>query len=333
MAMTKVVYRNVQTFNRDVPAGSDDEEVYTSLVFRRTDKSILAQDGQIQHFGLYKLAVVFLGLLCVFLLAIITGLSIMITEGGQQLQDCYISQAEINATTQERDELYKSFTNLVKEKSQVQDSYNQLCEEKSQLEAACSTTAEERDELRIQLTKLVRVTLDPDTAHPNLILSADGKQVRLGDKQQHVNHNPKRFNAVPCVLGKEGFSSVRFYYEVQVSQKMCWDIGVARESIKRRGNINYSTKNGFWITMMRGNKYFAPEIVANPLSLKEKPQRVGVFVDYEAGLVSFYDADSWHHIHSFTGVSFIEKLYPFLSTCAIVNQIPMTISSPVKSYC
>ncbi|XP_062373206.1 E3 ubiquitin-protein ligase TRIM39-like isoform X2 [Sardina pilchardus] len=333
MEMTKVVYRNVQTFKQGSPAGSDDEEAYTSLVFKRTDHFILAQDGQIQHFGLYKLALVFLGLLCAFLLVVITGLGIMITEGGQQLQDCYISQAEINATAQERDELYKSFLNLVKEKSQVQISYNQLREEKSQVEAACSTTAEERDELRTQLIKLVRVTLDPDTAHPNLILSADGEQVRLGDKQQYVSHNPKRFNAVPCILGKEGFSSGRFYYEVQVSQKMCWDIGVARQSINRKGNINYSTKNGFWIIMMRGSEYFAPEISAVPLYLRNKPQKLGVFVDYEAGLVSFYDADNWYHIYTFTSAAFTEKLYPFLGTCAIVNQIPLTISSPVKGYC
>lgn len=85
--------------------------------------------------------------------------------------------------------------------------------------------------------------------------------------------------------------------------------------------------------MMRSNEYFAPEHVAVRLSLKEKPQKVGVFVDYEKGLVSFYDADSWYHIHSFTQLSFTEKLYPFLSTCAIVNQIPMTISSPVQSNC
>lgn len=179
----------------------------------------------------------------------------------------------------------------------------------------------------------MNVILDPDTAHPNLILSADGKQIRLGGIQQNVPNYSKRFTSVPCVLGKEGFSAGRFYFEIQVSQKMCWDIGVVRESINRKGNIIYRTDNGYWLVMMRSNEYFAPEHVAVRLSLKEKPQKVGVFVDYEKGLVSFYDADSWYHIHSFTQLSFTEKLYPFLSTCAIVNQIPMTISSPVQSNC
>ena len=178
----------------------------------------------------------------------------------------------------------------------------------------------------------MNVILDPETAHPKLILSADGKQVRKGDERQNLPDIPQRFNAGPCVLGKEGFAAGRFYYEVQVSQKKCWDIGVVRESINRKGQIKCSTKDGCWIVMMRGIEYFAIGSSGVRLSLKKNPQKVGVFVDHEAGLVSFYDADSWYHIQSFTGVSFTEKLFPFLSTCVVVDQIPLIIS-PVKSYC
>ncbi|KAL1246679.1 hypothetical protein QQF64_034390, partial [Cirrhinus molitorella] len=160
------------------------------------------------------------------------------------------------------------------------------------------------------------VTLDPDTAHPKLILSDDGKQVRHGDIRQKLPDNPKRFDTDVSVLGKEGFSSGRFYFEVQVKGKTKWDLGVARESIKRKGDIPLNPSNGCWAVWLRkGNEYKALSSPSVFLHLKVKPQRVGVFVDYEEGLVSFYDVESSSHIYSFTGQSFTDKLYPFFSPC------------------
>lgn len=73
----------------------------------------------------------------------------------------------------------------------------------------------------------VDVTLDPDTAHPELMLSDDGKRVWNTGKSQKIPDTPKRFNYCSRVLGNEGFSSQKFYYEVQVSG-MEWDLGVAK---------------------------------------------------------------------------------------------------------
>ncbi|KAI5619906.1 E3 ubiquitin-protein ligase TRIM39 [Silurus asotus] len=66
-----------------------------------------------------------------------------------------------------------------------------------------------------KLKEAVAVILDPDTAHPNLILSADGKQVSIGNKRQNLPDTPERFNQCPLVLGKQSFSSGRFN-EVQI---------------------------------------------------------------------------------------------------------------------
>ncbi|KAK2918422.1 hypothetical protein Q8A73_002793 [Channa argus] len=49
---------------------------------------------------------------------------------------------------------------------------------------------------------------------------------------------------------------------------------------------------------------------------QSQPEKVGVFVDYEEGLVSFYDVDAAALIYSFTGCSFTEKLYPYFCPCS-----------------
>uniref|UniRef100_A0A3B1IV17 E3 ubiquitin-protein ligase TRIM39-like n=1 Tax=Astyanax mexicanus TaxID=7994 RepID=A0A3B1IV17_ASTMX len=160
----------------------------------------------------------------------------------------------------------------------------------------------------------VDVTLDPDTAHPDLILSDDGKQVKDEDAEQKLPDNPERFDSCTGVLGKEGFSSRRFYYEVQVSGKTDWDLGVTRESSNRKGEIILGPTNGYWCVILRDKTdYGAGESPPLLLWLKQAPQKVGVFVDYEEGLVSFYDVEVRSHIYSFTGQSFTEKLYPFFS--------------------
>ncbi|XP_062373229.1 E3 ubiquitin-protein ligase TRIM21-like [Sardina pilchardus] len=295
----------------------------------------------------YKLAVVFLGLLCVLLLAvIIIGLCIK-TEEARQLQLRY------NNLTEEKDQLEILNNNLTRENKQLQLRYNNLTEERDQLEILNNNLTRENKQLHARKTMLskleshdmkrikshaVDVTLDPDTAQTYLILSADGKQVRHGDTRQNVPDNPKRFSPNGNVLGKQGFSAGKFYYEVQVKGKTAWDLGVARESISRKGAITLSPENGFWTIWLRnGNEYKALAGPSVPLSLKEKPQRVGVFVDYEAGLVSFYDADCWYHLYSYANVTFTEKLYPFFSPWLNdggMNSAPLIISSvhicPIK---
>ncbi|XP_050960303.1 E3 ubiquitin-protein ligase TRIM39-like [Labeo rohita] len=195
----------------------------------------------------------------------------------------------------------KSMTTLRRALTQLQDTLNE--------KLSHSVT-----ELKWMQQYAVDVMLDPDTANPYLILSDDGKQVRDGDTEQSLPDIPERFNRYGIVLGKEGFSSGRFYFEVQVKGKTGWDLGVARESIDRKGEITLRPSNGYWTVVLRnGNEYKA---CAGPsVSLRVKPQRVGVFVDYEEGLVSFYDVESSSHIYSYTGQSFTDKLYPYFSPC------------------
>ncbi|XP_041652312.1 E3 ubiquitin-protein ligase TRIM39-like [Cheilinus undulatus] len=177
----------------------------------------------------------------------------------------------------------------------------------------------------------VDVTLDPDTACPKLMLSDDGKRVKYGDVKKNLPQTPQRFDHCPCVLAKQGFSAGRFYYEVQVKGKTDWDLGVARASINRKGGIIMNPQNGFWTICLRNeNEYKACAGPSVSLSLKSRPEKVGVFVDYEEGLVSFYNVDDPALIYSFTVCSFTEDLYPYFNpspTFGGRNSAPMVIST------
>ncbi|XP_042356673.1 E3 ubiquitin-protein ligase TRIM21-like [Plectropomus leopardus] len=157
----------------------------------------------------------------------------------------------------------------------------------------------------------VDVTLDPDTANQQLILSEDGKQVHCGLVRKNVPDNPNRFYAFLCVLGKQFVSSGRFYFEVQVKGKTKWGLGVARESVDRKALYSVCTNNGYWtVWFINENVHHSLTENCIVLSLKSKPEKVGVFVDYDEGLVSFYDVDAAALIYAYTGCSFMEKLFP-----------------------
>ncbi|XP_047431897.1 zinc-binding protein A33-like [Mugil cephalus] len=185
----------------------------------------------------------------------------------------------------------------------------------TQLEETLSKEKKKAELKRVQ-QYAVDVTLDPDTAHPELILSDDRKQVHCGDVRKNLPDNPERFSHCHNVLGKKSFSSGRVYFEVHVKGKTDWTVGVARESINRKGKVTLSPENGLWTIWLRNrNEYKALSGPPVCLSLGSCLEKVGVFVDYEEGLVSFHDVDTAALIYSFTGCYFTDKLYPYFNPC------------------
>nr|XP_055053490.1 E3 ubiquitin-protein ligase TRIM39 [Misgurnus anguillicaudatus] len=214
----------------------------------------------------------------------------------------------------------------------------QFKEELQKLPAICLSVFTEQSPMK-SLPKVKRiqeyavdVTLDPNTAHPRLILSDDRKKVWCGEKHQLVPNNPERFDRVVCVLGREGFSGGRHYWEVEVGGKSDWDVGVASHFSNRKGKITVSPSNGYWFLSLRDKKNYAfRNEPSTPIPLSLKPQKIGVFVDYEKGQVSFYNVDAKLHIYTFMD-KFSEAIYPFLSPCTIKNgkNIAPLVITPVR---
>ncbi|XP_068444473.1 E3 ubiquitin-protein ligase TRIM39 [Clinocottus analis] len=161
----------------------------------------------------------------------------------------------------------------------------------------------------------VDVTLDVNTAHPRLLLSEDMKSVRCTDRHQTLPDNPERFDRVVCVIGREAISSGRHYWEVEVGGKTDWDLGVARQSINRKGKIEVTPSNGYWFLSLRDTERYAfRSEPSTDVHLNLRPHRIGIFVDFEKGQVSFYNVDAKLHIYTFND-TFSECIFPFFSPC------------------
>uniref|UniRef100_A0A3Q3WCI4 Uncharacterized protein n=1 Tax=Mola mola TaxID=94237 RepID=A0A3Q3WCI4_MOLML len=190
-----------------------------------------------------------------------------------------------------------------------------------------------KSELKRTENYTVAINLSAKTAHPFLSVSDDRKSVRHTDKLQEVPENPKRFNRVANVLAKESFSSGRCYWEVEVAEKTEWNLGVVRTSINRKGRFTVCPANGFWtLSLKPGGQYNANTSPVTPLALAPRPKKVGIFLDYTEGRVSFYCVESGVHIHTFKD-TFTDKLSPFFSPGRLhggKNAAPLIISS---SFC
>lgn len=194
---------------------------------------------------------------------------------------------------------------------------------------SCSTDVSNAATLRSMQQYEVSVVLDPETAHPLLTLSHDGKQVRysMGLVWENRIQSLNMFSEHLAVLGRRGFSSGRFYFEVCMGQKTEWCLGVATASIQRRGALVRSSSCGLWAIWFLVDKFETFNCPAVPVHMG-KVGRVGVFVDYNKGEISFYDVDTATPIYSFTECSFTEELYPYFNPCDNEygsNLDPMTI--------
>ncbi|XP_075770160.1 zinc finger protein RFP-like isoform X2 [Pelodiscus sinensis] len=166
------------------------------------------------------------------------------------------------------------------------------------------------------------VTLDPDTANPWLVVSADGKDVSWGVAPQDLPDHPGRFDPAPCVLASEGFACGRHSWEVEVGEEAVWVVGVAQEPVKRKGVNQFSPEQRIWAVRKYWEQHWALTCPETPLHLHGRPRRIRVYLDYEGGLVAFYDAGNQAPIFTFPPATFAgETVRPFFELLSSASQI------------
>ncbi|XP_069490988.1 E3 ubiquitin-protein ligase TRIM11-like isoform X3 [Ambystoma mexicanum] len=186
----------------------------------------------------------------------------------------------------------------------------------AQLLAELQETFPAEMELRYVKSCEREVTLDPGTAHPWLIVSEDGRSVRCGARARDLPDTPQRFTHHCIVLGREALSSWRHYWEVEVGDSPGWVLGVCDESVPRKERITASPGRGFWAVGLLGGEYRALTAPCwTRLTPRALPRVLGLFLDYEAGRLSVYDAQDRALLFTFPGASFPHTLRTLFWIC------------------
>ncbi|XP_078535205.1 CD5 antigen-like [Lissotriton helveticus] len=152
------------------------------------------------------------------------------------------------------------------------------------------------------------LSVDPKAADATLLISSDGKDVRSFDRER-------------CVRGATGVISGKWYWQVNTDtvvsvpdaslQQDHWRLGVASASVNTAVLVPNVPQQGFWVLTQGLTEYTVTDETNRVYRNPGRIYKVGIFVDYEEGLVSFYNADGQQHIYTHTA-TFKEKIYPYI---------------------
>ncbi|XP_041094742.1 E3 ubiquitin-protein ligase TRIM39-like isoform X4 [Polyodon spathula] len=221
------------------------------------------------------------------------------------------AQAEKKALQKENERLGSENERLGKEKQDLQKKNDTLEIEKQTAQADLKELRQKTNtvgyvfdrEWKLITEHRVKVTPDPDTASPSLTVSEDGSLVRF---------TGKRSEEWPSVVGREGFTSGRCYWEVEVGEKGYWVLGVSTHPHEK--SIPAKPEEGYWLVrLVKGKTCTAVSQSGDQIVQLEKICKVwGVYLDHEGGRLSFYNAGTRFHIYTFEG-SFPGQVYPIFS--------------------
>lgn len=172
------------------------------------------------------------------------------------------------------------------------------------------------------------LTLDPNTAHKNVVLFENNRKVRLSPEKQPYPEHPDRFDWCYQLLCTTGLTG-RCYWEVEWKGGV--DIGATYKSVRRRGALDGSRlgwNEKSWNLEFNDKNIYAwhnniKTVLLAPLS--SASERVGVYLDWTEGTLAFYAVlpDSQIHLYTFFCGAFTEPLYPGFGFLSIDSSVSL----------
>ncbi|XP_067462878.1 tripartite motif-containing protein 16-like [Thunnus thynnus] len=178
------------------------------------------------------------------------------------------------------------------------------------------------------------ITLDPNTANTQLLLSEGNRKAKLTSQQQSYSSHPDRFTGCWQVLSRESLTG-RCYWEVEWSGLGVY-VAVAYKNISRAGKSNES-RFGFndksWALDCYTNSYtFWFNNVLTPVS-GPRSSRVGVYLDHRAGILSFYSISETMTLLHRVQTTFTQPLYAGLWLKDFSNNLLKGIFGSNAEFC
>lgn len=157
------------------------------------------------------------------------------------------------------------------------------------------------------------MTLDPNTAHPCLILSDNLTSLHYSKQPSCCPDNPERFHISAEVVAMSPLGSGSHHWVVETGSNQDWLLGVVSLSVPRNGEVSARPENGFWTLCFRHGEFRAMTSPPTPLTLSKAPRQIKVQLDYDKGTVSFVDPADNTVLCAFTH-TFTETLLPYFYT-------------------
>ncbi|XP_066188505.1 E3 ubiquitin-protein ligase RNF135 [Sylvia atricapilla] len=171
------------------------------------------------------------------------------------------------------------------------------------------------------------VTFDPSRVHKHLALTAQNRRVVVSSQLTTYQPSPKRF-CISQVMCSQGFSTGCHYWEVITEDSDGWAVGVAQEMIGKRDKLG-RTEHSWCVEWLGPKKQLSAwHKDQETLLHKDKPLKVGVFLELQKKTVSFYSiADQEMLLHTFE-VSVSNPLYPAFWLYTLESNGSLTLSQP-----